>query len=126
MTVGAKLSPEKIAEYRATMQRRGKQAKVAQAQRRDEAWRVARRAATLLKDQFGATEVLLFGSLAHEHWFSPGSDIDLAAWGLASDDYFRAVAHLQDISPAFKIDLIDMARCPARLHAAITAEGVPL
>lgn len=126
MTVGAELPPEKIAEYRATMRQRGAREKAARARRREEAWRVARRAAALLKNEFGATEVLLFGSLAHEHWFSPGSDIDLAAWGLASDDYFLAVAHLQDVSPAFKIDLIDMARCPARLRTPIMEEGVPL
>jgi tRNA nucleotidyltransferase (CCA-adding enzyme) len=46
--------------------------------RRDRALRVAREAARILKESFGATRVLLFGSLAKESWFHIRSDVDLA------------------------------------------------
>ena len=61
--------------------------------------RVARgkwpRGGSVVEGQFAATQVTLFGSTVHGHWFSTTSDIDLAASGLASDDYFTAVARLQ-------------------------------
>jgi len=56
------------------------------------AWDVARTAATLLREEFGAGRVVVFGSLTHRAWFTPWSDIDLAAWGIAPDAFYRAVA----------------------------------
>lgn len=63
------------------------------------------------------------GSLAHGHWFSQTSDIDLAVWGLEADAYFTAVARLQDLSPEFKVDLVAMESCRPALREAIIAEG---
>ncbi len=48
-------------------------------ERFEQAWEVAYRAARLLRERFGATRVVVFGSLAHRAWFRPWSDIDLAA-----------------------------------------------
>ncbi|MFQ3631065.1 nucleotidyltransferase family protein [Roseiflexus sp.] len=47
--------------------------------------------AVMLRETFGATRVILFGSLATER-FSARSDIDLAVEGLAPADYFPALA----------------------------------
>jgi predicted nucleotidyltransferase len=126
MTVDTELTPDKLAAYRATMHARAEQTRLAQKRRREQAWQIARQAAALLKTSFAAERVVLFGSLAHAQWFSPTSDIDLAVWGIDCTDYFLAVAHLQDLSPQFKIDLIDMAFCPPRLLNTILQEGVPL
>ena len=41
----------------------------------------ASEAADLLKREYGATRVVLYGSLAHGAWWSATSDIDLAAEG---------------------------------------------
>ena len=41
-----------------------------------------RKAAAELKRQFSVRKVVLFGSLAHSAWFTPGSDVDLAVEGL--------------------------------------------
>ena len=90
------------------------------------AWEVAEQAAALLKEQFGATQVALFGSTVHGHWFSTTSDVDLAASGLASDDYFTAVARLQDLSSEFKVDLVALEHCKAELRESIAREGVIL
>ncbi len=126
MARALEVSPEAMAAYRATLHRREEQAKREQAERRERAWEVARRAAALLRERFGATQVLAFGSLVHGHWFSSTSDVDLAAWGLKGDDYFVAVARLQDISPEFEVDLIVMERCKPELREVILKEGVPL
>ncbi len=120
------VTPEAMAAYRATLRQREEQAQQEQAQRRERAWEVARRAAMLLREQFGATQVIVFGSLVHGHWFSPTSDVDLAAWGLKDDDYFVAVARLQDISPEFEVDLVAMEHCKPGLRETILKEGAPL
>ncbi len=46
---------------------------------------------TLLTHEFGAKQIILFGSLASGR-FGPGSDIDLAVAGIAPDNYFVALA----------------------------------
>ena len=51
-------------------------------ERWERAWRVARAAANVLREQFDATRVVAFGSLAHRDGFTLWSDIDLAAWGI--------------------------------------------
>jgi tRNA nucleotidyltransferase (CCA-adding enzyme) len=49
-----------------------------------------REAAAALKARFGVRRVVLFGSLAHEAWFVPDSDVDLAVEGLGGGDYWEA------------------------------------
>ena len=39
--------------------------------RRQQAWRVAQQAARLLRDEYGASKVVVFGSLVHDTWFTP-------------------------------------------------------
>lgn len=50
----------------------------------------AERIAAMLRKKFGATRIVLFGSLVAER-FSANSDIDLAVDGLAPADYFLAL-----------------------------------
>jgi predicted nucleotidyltransferase len=119
-------SPAAMAVYRATAQRRSAEASRTLALRRERAREVAQQAAVLLKEQFGATQVAVFGSTVHGHWFSATSDIDIAASGLASDEYFTAVARLQDLSPEFKVDLVALEHCKAELRESIAREGVIL
>jgi predicted nucleotidyltransferase len=88
MAMTTNITPEALTTYRATMQQRGQQAKKLRQERQYLARRVAQQATTLLKEEFAVSQVVLFGSLAHQHWFSSTSDIDLAVWGLAKDDYF--------------------------------------
>ncbi|MBL7064614.1 MAG: nucleotidyltransferase domain-containing protein [Anaerolineae bacterium] len=126
MSTALQVSPKAMAVYRATARRRWEEEQQALARRRERAWQVAHRAVALLKEQFGATQVAAFGSLVHGFWFSGTSDIDLATWGLKFDDYFVAVAKLQDISPEFKIDLVAVEHCRPAPREAIVREGKPL
>jgi len=92
--------------------------------RLNRAWSLARTAANLLRERFGATRVVVFGSLAHDEWFTRWSDIDLAAWGISPDAFFRAVAAVTGLSTEFKLDLVDPQDCRPALRRAIEREGV--
>jgi predicted nucleotidyltransferase len=94
--------------------------------RRAHALAISRRIASLLKEQYGATRVVLFGSLAHDAWFTPRSDIDICAEGIPVDRFFRAESELQEDSEGFKIDLVDPAECPPELLRRIEQEGIDL
>lgn len=61
----------------------------------------------LLRNDFGAQKVAVVGSLAHEAWFTPWSDIDLVAWGIPPNRFYTAAGTVAELNTAFKIDLID-------------------
>ena len=89
-------------------------------------WVLARKAATLLKSEFGAEKVFVFGSLIHESSFTLWSDIDLSALGIAVDKYYAAVAAVSDLSSSARIDLVDLESCRPSLRDTIYKEGVEL
>lgn len=75
----------------------------------------------LLTQQYGATRVVLFGSLAcgqphHE------SDVDLAVEGLPPTQYFIALADLMTLFGT-AVDLVRLEEAPPSLAARIAAEG---
>ncbi len=92
--------------------------------RKREALSIARTAAQLLRKEFGAQKVVVFGSLAHEKGFGPWSDIDLGAWGIPPEKFYSAVAVATGLSPFFKIDLVDVAECRPTLQKVIEKEGI--
>lgn len=109
------IEPEKMARYRATARQRAAREQAALAQRYAHAWETARSAAALLKEQFGASQVLVFGSLVHPQRFHTRSDIDLAAWGIDERLYLRAVSALLDLDPEFSFDLVRMEEVQAEV-----------
>ena len=122
----ATIPPEKMEQYRRTARKRESEQKQAMARRRESAWLVARQAASLLKEQFGATRVVVFGSLAHGAWFHARSDIDLMVAGIPPEKFWRAWAALDQVSDGFEIDLVTDLELTERLRAAIEREGVEL
>jgi predicted nucleotidyltransferase len=95
-------------------------------ERWEKAWAAATMAAQVLRQQFGATRVVAFGSLAHREWFTLWSDIDLAAWGISQDRFYRAVAAVTGLSSEFRVDLIAIEDCQPSLRRVIEQEGVTL
>jgi predicted nucleotidyltransferase len=93
-------------------------------ERWERAWEVARVAANLLRERFGATRVVVFGSLTDSTWFTPWSDIDVAAWGISAGEFYRAVAVVTGLSPEFEIDLVDPETCRPSLRRRIEREGI--
>jgi uncharacterized protein len=76
-----------------------------QAQRHAESEVLARRAwadvATVsqrLRAEFGATQVIVFGSLVQSDCFDDESDIDLAVAGVSAGDFFRAMAMANEVA----------------------------
>jgi len=98
------ITDAEIEIYRQAARAREQERRAVLAARRERAWQAARRAALLLKEEFGASRVVVFGSLLDPARFHLGSDIDLAAWDV--QDYFRAVSHLLDLDPEFEFDLV--------------------
>lgn len=67
----------------------------------------ARRAAQVLVHEFGATRVYLFGSLAREGRFHERSDVDIAAEGIAPEQFFKAWAAADACSDT-SIEMVDL------------------
>ncbi len=70
---------------------------------------------TVLREQFGATRVVVFGSLADKDRYTRWSDIDLAAWGIPPERFYEAIDTLNDLSKDIKVDLVDPQRCSSTL-----------
>jgi predicted nucleotidyltransferase len=126
MSTSFKLTPEKLATYRATAQRRRAQEKAQLDQHREQAWAAARQAAQLLKEEFNANRVVVFGSLARESGFTRWSDVDVAAWGLAPEDTFRAIGAVMDLPTEVPVNLVDVNTCRPALLSAIEQDGLDL
>ena len=124
----SELSQEELQSYRPwqSLQRYQKDPEVTR--RWEQAWDIARRSARLLKEQFGASRVVVFGSLVHRAWFTPWSDVDLAVWGIPAGKFYRAIGAVHDLGAAagFKIDVVDPAECNREMVQSIQTEGVEL
>lgn len=70
------------------------------------AWHTAHKIARLLYEQFGATQVTVFGSLTEPMGFTRASDIDITVSGLSSDVYDKARIKIMNFDSEFKINLI--------------------
>lgn len=117
------VTPAEVAVYRVTAQRRSKREQHVLARRQKRAWEVARGAATVLKEGFGATRVVVFGSLLRPGCFTRWSDLDIAAWGLRPEDTFRAMGAVADLAADIAVNLVDVSTCRASLLASIEGEG---
>ena len=80
----------------------------------------------MLKQNFGATRVVIFGSLLDRRLFHAHSDIDLAAWGISERDYLKAVGAVLDLDPEFSADLVRMEEAGASIRTTVEREGEDL
>lgn len=117
------LTAEQLAVYRRTAQERWQARQQQVAGRRRQAWRLARRAAVLLKKEYGATRVVAFGSLAHGAWFHDRSDVDLAVEGLAPGVIWRAWSAVERLSSGFEVDLLEIETVADPLRQRIQEQG---
>jgi uncharacterized protein len=120
------ISPAQMAVYKATARRRLQAEEQERAKREETAWKLARQAAELLRDNYQATEVRVYGSLVHNGRFHFHSDIDLAAWGLTDQNWLKASAAVRSLSNEIEINLADIAVCPLAVREAIDREGIPI
>lgn len=81
----------------------------------------------LLRNQFGATCVKVFGSLVDKSRYTKWSDIDLAVWGIAPEHYFKAVGAVSDLSSDIQVDLVEPEQCGSHtLKKIIEEEGIEI
>ena len=83
--------------------------------------------AALLREQFGAKRIKVFGSLVDKSRYTKWSDIDLAVWGIAPEQYFKAVGAVDDLSPDINVDLVEPEMCSSlTLKRIIEEEGIDI
>ncbi|MBI3914307.1 MAG: nucleotidyltransferase domain-containing protein [Chloroflexi bacterium] len=117
------LTKKELDEYRRAAQRRSRVEELTIDHRRRRAWQLARRAARLLKQKYGATRVIVFGSLTHGAWFHPHSDLDLAVEGLEPGAVWRAWSTIEKAVPELEVDLIELETASQRLNQRIREQG---
>ncbi len=120
------LSPEKLTIYRAAAHKRRRQDRAELNRRREKAWQIARQAAQLLREQFKVSRVVAFGSLTRESGFTRWSDVDIAAWGIAPEDTFRAIGAVMDLGVEIPVNLVDVNTARPSFLTVIERDGVEL
>ncbi len=122
------LTPEELKKYHPLefIRKRKAETRVEVAKRRRRAYAAALKAAKLLKEKFGAKEVILFGSLARRGSFTLYSDIDLAVRGVDPLRFYAAGAAIERVDLSFQIDLVELETCSPAVFKHIEKDGKPL
>lgn len=117
-------SATKMQSYIATARRRQQQQQTHLQQRREQGLALAHQAASILRQEFGVSRVVLFGSILSPVAFHETSDLDIVVWDLSPDDYLRAVVRLMEL-PDFSIDLVEAETAQEHLQSGIS-QGLDL
>lgn len=92
---------------------------------KSKAMTTAKKVALFLKEKYGATRVMLFGSLA-KGLFEKDSDIDIYFEGVAKNRILDASGECFEVFRKHEIDLIPDAFCHEPLRQRIFKEGIVL
>lgn len=118
------VSKQKMDIYKATAKRRWKREQLQLSLSYSQKWVLAKKAAELLKEKFGAQRVIVFGSITQKELYHLNSDLDIAVWGLDEKEFHRAVAKLLELDPAQRVDLVRIENARDSLQSVIEQEGV--
>jgi uncharacterized protein len=117
----AEMTPQELQQYNPAKNLH----RVLNRDRWEQAWQHVPQLAALLKQRFGATRVIVFGSLTHCDSYTRWSDIDLAVWDIPPQKFYAAIFALNDLSPEIKVDLVDPQRCRSTsIQQTIQQEGI--
>jgi predicted nucleotidyltransferase len=86
----------------------------------------AKEIASFLKTKYGATRVVLFGSLAAGFFKADRSDIDIYFEGVPRNRIFAAVGHCMELFRKTKIDLKPAPFCEETFRHRVLEEGIAL
>lgn len=111
-----------LAAFRTATQQRGAASEAHRTAWLTEARAQASACAARLAAEFGASRVVLFGSVARGDG-GPGSDIDLLVDGIASARWFEAVARAMDLVTCGDVDLVPADKVHAHVAARVREEG---
>jgi len=101
--------------------RRAKERLAARERRRCAFLQAAREAAEVLRSEYGAKHVWLFGSTVHD-WFHEDSDLDLACEGVPLDQLGAAWDRVVEIV-GNEVDLVAIEEADAHLRKRIQVSG---
>lgn len=122
------LTPEEREQYfqHARDQRIAKRA--ALVERHQRGWALAYACRDMLRKRFGAHRVVVYGSLLDEQRFTEFSDVDMAAWGIPSDQSFSAMGEVwaMGMTHGIEVSLADPAMCHSELLQSILRDGVDI
>ena len=90
------------------------------------AWDTVYQVATLLYEEFGATQVVVFGSLTEPMAFTDRSDIDIAVSGLSNDAYNKAYGKVVFFDAPFKIDFVNFDTSKGLFRERIKYQAIPI
>ncbi|MYC77651.1 hypothetical protein F4X10_17955 [Candidatus Poribacteria bacterium] len=119
------ISPSELAECRENLKRQWENRRIDK-ELLQRAWEAAHSVATVLYQDFGATKVAIFGSLAEYGWFRKESDIDIAVWGLTDAQCRDARCGIADSCPEFKIDLINFEESTGLFRERVQSQAIVL
>ena len=120
-----KMSPDELSACRKRLARQWK-SRIMDESLLHRAWDTAYQVATLLYEEFGATQVTVFGSLTEPIAFTNRSDIDIAVSGLSTDDYDKAWRRVMDFKSGFKIDFINFDTSKGHFRERIKYQAIPI
>ena len=87
-----------------------------------QAWQDVKRITQVLRQQFGATGVFVYGSLVKDR-FTADSDIDIAVTGLAKERFYEAVAVVNDVCDRW-VDLKPIESLEPYFWQRIQSQGI--
>lgn len=120
-----KMSPDELSARRKRLEQLWK-SRMADEGLLHRAWHIAHKVAVRLYEEFGATQVVVFGSLTEPLWFTNKSDIDIAVSGLSGDDYDKAWKMVMDFDSGFKIDIINFDTSKGIFRERIKYQAIPI
>ena len=117
------MSPEELATCRRHLEQQWATRHVDEAllQR---AWKTAQQIAAMLYQDFGATRVAVFGSLAEKEWFTQLSDIDIVAWGMPNEAYWDAYGKVVYFDATFNIDFVSFENTTGLFRERVQRQAV--
>ncbi len=90
------------------------------------AWKTVHRVATVLYQDYGASKVAVFGSLAEREWFYKNSDIDIVVWGIADHKLEEVSMNIKSNGNEFKIDLNIFKHVNGVIQNRIIEQGIKI
>ena len=122
-TTTNKMSPAELAKCRENLKRQWENRTVDK-ELLQRAWETARRLATVLYRDFGATKVAVFGSLTEPKQFTQNSDIDIVVWGVSYNRCLDALWETKDLNAEFKIDIINFKSIDSLFRERILSQAI--
>lgn len=119
------MSPSELAECRENLKRQWENRQVDE-ELLQRAWTVAHRLAAVLYQDYGASKVAVFGSLAEREWFTEHSDIDIVVWGVSYNRCLDALWDTEGLGSEFKIDIINFKSINMSFRERILSQAIPI